>query len=106
MERCECCGSIIKIGDISNFLKIINDIIERDDLNTKSRSRHKTHKRYFLYKKMREKGLSFEGIGNYFGRDHATVMHGINKHDLFSEQKDTVYLKDTEGYDNLFQINQ
>ena len=105
MERCECCGSIIKIGDISSFLKVINEVIDRDDLNTKSRSRPKAHKRYYLYKKMRDKGLSLESIGNYFGRDHATVLHGISKHDIFSEQKDLIYLKDTEEYDNLFQIN-
>lgn len=105
MERCSHCGSLIKLGNITQFLEKVNTIIENDQLNVKSRSRPKTHKRYFLYKKMREAGMSLESIGKYFGRDHATVIHGIKMHEMFSQLKDIVYLNDTEEYDNLFQVH-
>jgi chromosomal replication initiation ATPase DnaA len=55
---------------------------------------------------MRERGLSLQQVGDYFGRDHATVLHGVKMHNTYTEQKDFKYLKDTEEYDNLFQDNQ
>ena len=106
MKRCSYCGSLIKDYDISEFLEKVMVLIEQDNLNIPSRSQPKSHKRYFLYKKMREMGLTFEQIGEYFGRDHATIIHGVKKHDIYMEINDTKYLKDIEEYDNLFQDNQ
>jgi chromosomal replication initiation ATPase DnaA len=51
-------------------------------------------------------GLTFEQIGEYFGRDHATIIHGVKKHNIYMEINDSKYLKDIEEYDNLFQDNQ
>jgi len=103
MERCSHCGSLIRDYDVSEFLDKVMTLIDQDDLNVPSRSQTKSHKRYFLYKKMREMGFTYEGIGEYFGRDHATIIHGVKKHELYVEIKDSKYLKDTEDYDNLFQ---
>jgi chromosomal replication initiation ATPase DnaA len=103
MERCNYCGSILKIGNISEFLEKVMELISNDDLNVPSRSQHKSHRRYYLYKKMRDMGLTYEKIGEYFGRDHATIIHGVKKHELYTELNDSKYLKDTEYYDNLFQ---
>jgi len=106
MKRCSYCGSLMKHHDVSEFLEKVMVLIEQDNLNVPSRSQPKSHKRYFLYKKMRDMGLTFEQIGEYFGRDHATIIHGIKKHDIYTELKDSKYLKDIEGYDNLFQDDQ
>lgn len=106
MRRCSYCGSLIKHHDVSDFLEKIMVLIDQDDLNVPSRAQSKTHKRYFLYKKMRDMGLTYEEIGEYFGRDHATIIHGVKKHEIYMEIKDSKYLKDTEEYDNLFQDNQ
>lgn len=105
MERCDYCGSILKMGDVSAFLEKITSLINSDQLNVKSRSQIKCHRRYYLFAKMRERGLSLQQIGDYFGRDHATVIHGIKMNDIYIEQQDFKYLKDTEEYDNLFQDN-
>jgi len=106
MRRCNYCGSLIKHHDIGEFLEKVMVLIDQDDLNTPSRSQSKTHKRYFLYKKMREMGFTYEEVGEYFGRDHATIIHGVKKHEIYMEIKDSRYLKDTEEYDNLFQDDQ
>jgi hypothetical protein len=106
MERCECCGSILKIGNVSEFLEKINGLIDNDQLNVKSRSQIRCHRRYYLYNKMRERGLSLQQIGDCFNRDHATVIYGIKMHNTYTSQKDSKYLNDTEEYDNFFQNNQ
>lgn len=103
MKRCNHCGSLIKDHDVSEFLEKVMVLIDEDNLNIKSRIQSKTHKRYFLYKHMRDIGLTFEEIGSYFGRDHATVMAGIKKHDTYIEIKDLKYIKDIEKYDHLLQ---
>ena len=105
MERCSHCGSLIRLGNITEFLEKVNMVIDKDQLNVKSRSRPKSYRRYFLYKKMRDVGMSLQSIGEYFGRDHATVIHGIKMHEMFLKAKDSVYLQDTEEYDNLFQVH-
>ena len=96
----------MKDHDVSEFLEKVMVLIEQDNLNVPSRSQPKSHKRYFLYNKMREMGLTFEQIGEYFGRDHATIIHGVKKHNIYMEINDSKYLKDIEEYDNLFQDNQ
>lgn len=106
MVRCNHCGSLIKDHDVSKFLEEVMVLIEKDNLNIPSRKQLKTHRRYFLYKKMREIGLTYEEIGDYFGRDHATIIHGVRKHELYTEIKDSKYLKDIQEYDNIFQNNQ
>ena len=73
MKRCSYCGSLMKDHDGSEFLEKVMVLIDQDNLNVPSRSQPKSHKRYFLYNKMREMGLTFEQIGEYFGRDHATL---------------------------------
>ena len=51
-------------------------------------------------------GFSYEEVGEYFGRDHSTIIAGVRKHETYIEIKDSKYLKDIEEYDNLFQDNQ
>jgi chromosomal replication initiation ATPase DnaA len=105
MERCSHCGSPIKFENIREFLQLIKELIEKDQLNVPSRSRPKNNRRYYLYRKMRDIGMSLQSIGDYFGRDHATVLHGLKMNDSFAQTKDLMYLKDTEEYDNIFQNN-
>jgi chromosomal replication initiation ATPase DnaA len=52
---------------------------------------------------MRDKGIPLQRIGEYFGRDHATVMHGLAMNEIYLNDKK--YLNDTKEYDNLFQIH-
>lgn len=104
MERCKCCGSVLP--DLSSFdlLKKITVLIEKDQLDGRSRKQNLKHKRCYLYRKMRDRGMSLQSIGEYFNRDHATVVNGLYIEECL--RKDKIYLKDTEEYDNLFQNNQ
>lgn len=105
METCKCCGSVIVDDKMANFLNKVVTLIEEDDLNSPSRMPILNHKRYYLFNKMRERRLSLQKIGEYFNRNHSTIIHGIKMHQTYTLTRDKVYLKDIEEYDNLFQIN-
>jgi chromosomal replication initiation ATPase DnaA len=104
MERCEHCGSIITDSSIVDLLKKISVLVEKDNLDSPSRKQNLKHKRCYLYRKMRDKGIPLQRIGEYFNRDHATIIHGLGMEECFRNDKQ--YLKDTKEYDNLFQIHQ
>jgi chromosomal replication initiator protein len=54
--------------------------LQRDDLISKSRSRPLTTARHVAMYLLRElTGLSLIKIGEHFGRDHTTALHGIKK---------------------------
>ena len=54
--------------------------LEPEDLVSKSRSRPLTTARHVAMYLLRElTGLSLVKIGEHFGRDHTTVLHGIKK---------------------------
>ena len=64
-----------------------------DDLMSKSRSRPLTTARHVGMYLMREStGLSLVRIGEVFGgRDHSTVLHGINKVEALMRERGSVY---------------
>lgn len=64
-----------------------------DDLTSKSRSRPLTTARHVAMYLMREStGLSLVKIGEVFGgRDHSTVLHGINKVEALMRERGSVY---------------
>ena len=80
----------------SDELQIIEDLINAESLNTKTRVQHIVHKRFFLMDYIRkETSFTYEEIGDMFGGlDHSTVIHGIKKHNQFMEWNDKVYLRD------------
>jgi len=67
--------------------------INKFQLNTKSRKRELAYPRAYLMAYMRELfGISYEQIGDFFKRDHATVIYAINDvHERFKD--DSVYLE-------------
>ena len=104
MEICSHCGSVITDISIAELLKKVSVLVEKDNLSGPSRKESLRHKRCYLYRKMRDKGIPLQRIGEYFGRDHATVMHGLAMNEIYLNDKK--YLNDTKEYDNLFQIHQ
>jgi chromosomal replication initiation ATPase DnaA len=80
------------------IISAVREIIEIERINTKNRSHHKVHKRFFLMWYLRENTeMSLDAIGGLFNKDHATVLHGIKKHYEFTEYNDSVYLINHEG---------
>ncbi len=74
-------------------MSVIIDYIAKNRLKTGGNERDFTYRRNYLYKYIREvHGLTYRAIGELFGgKNHATVMHGINLHDTLVDIKDPVY---------------
>jgi hypothetical protein len=84
--------------ELFELSKVLNedivDIIRAYQLNTPSRKQEIVSKRYYLYNYMYEnRHMTTTMIGQYFNRDHSTVVHGIQEHKYWYHRKDQNYLK-------------
>jgi hypothetical protein len=85
-------------AELFELSKVLNedivDIIRAYQLNTPSRKQEIVSKRYYLYNYMYEnRNMTTTMIGQYFNRDHSTVVHGIQEHKYWYHRKDQNYLK-------------
>ena len=85
-------------AELFELSKVLNedivDIIREYQLNTPSRKQEIVSKRYYLYNYMYEnRNMTTTMIGQYFNRDHSTVVHGIQEHKYWYHRKDQNYLK-------------
>lgn len=67
-------------------------LIDRYGLKTPKRTRELVYQRYYIYKELR-KYMLLEQIGRLFGKDHATVLHGIKMARMFEHMNDAVYFQ-------------
>lgn len=51
--------------------------ISCEDIQSDKKTRHIAHARQVVMYGARLAGVSFAEIGDFFGRDHTTVMHGV-----------------------------
>ncbi len=59
-----------------NLIKI-TELIERYELNTSSRKREKVYIRSVLYHFLRNNKMTLDRIGKMFGKNHATILNGL-----------------------------
>ena len=78
-----------------NRLEKINDLIEKYGLKNTTRRRDVLFKRYFIYNELRNYGLSLSMIGEIFGKNHATVLHGLRVHKDMLSYRDVDYIAET-----------
>jgi len=78
-----------------NKTAIAKELIREHGLYTDSRSREIVYKRYFLYAQLRH-DMTYQAIADLFGKDHASVIHGIRIHKAWMAINDKVYLKYTK----------
>ena len=76
-------------------LEEIQAIIDKYDLKQKSRYMHLIYRRYYLYKVLKRDGMTLSQIGRLFEKTHASVINGINKHDIYMKYKDSSYMLHT-----------
>ena len=91
---------MITIKEIKNTLERELDIA---DLSIRSRKQHIVYGRYLGYKlckKFTANGAT--SIGLEFGRDHASVLHGLKKFNVFKHQR--FFKKYLELYMDLFKL--
>lgn len=80
----------------------IKEYIINNKLNKKSRYRENLYPRYYLYAKLRDQGFTYKYIGDLFGKDHASIIHGIKTHSDLMHTKDKIYLKFTDEVRQMF----
>jgi chromosomal replication initiation ATPase DnaA len=56
------------------------------DLVSPKRSKHIVEARFALYAALRMRGWSYPRIGRFLGRDHATVMYGVQRAEYIMER--------------------
>jgi hypothetical protein len=76
-------------------LEEIQAIIDKYELKQKSRYMHLIYRRYYLYKVLKRDGMTLSQIGRLFGKTHASIINGINKHDTYMKYKDSSYMLHT-----------
>ena len=73
----------------------IEQIIEEQGLKDKTRARYIVHRRWYLFRILRKKGIIYRRIGEMFDLNHATVIYGTGMAEFFEKQQDELYLLDT-----------
>ena len=84
-------------------IRIVKYLIKEFSLDTESRSRPLVYQRYYLYHELR-KECSLNEIGAIFGKDHATILHGIRMHEAWTLIGDKEYLKIIDPIREEFQL--
>ena len=74
----------------NELIKAINRAL-KIDIKSKSRKREIVYARFIFYNKLRnskERYYSFQNIGDFLGKDHATIIHGLKQYDILKEYDD------------------
>ena len=83
--------------------KDVVDIIEKYNLASRNKKRGIVYKRYYLYHLLtRKRYLTLDITGKFFGRDHTTVLHGVNLHEHWWKVKDRSYLSEVNCIHEIF----
>tara|TARA_R110002124_G_scaffold101773_1_gene249573 strand:- start:57 stop:428 length:372 start_codon:yes stop_codon:yes gene_type:complete len=81
---------------------LIKQVIEKDGLNSRERYSPLIHRRMYMYTIMRKHGMNFQKIGSFFNRNHATIIHGIQRYKDLTKSNDAMLKVDTEEYEQIF----
>ena len=79
-----------------NRLALIHDFIEIHGLKNKLRKRELVYKRYYIYNELREAGLNLMQTAEVFGKNHASIFHGLRVHSDMLRFRDVVYASETK----------
>ena len=83
---------------MEDLIKNIEYCIQKDDLQNKCRKRIYVHRRMFFYYVLDKAGYNARKIGEMFGFDRTTVIHGIKSYKQLIDNKDKELLNDIEKY--------
>jgi len=82
-------------------IEISEYLIERDELNSKSKKEDLVFKRFFLFNKLRnENKIKLSTIGEMFNRKHSTVVYGLNTY--YQLKNDMSFEHVTSEYELIF----
>lgn len=72
-------------ADITNLCAELFDVPVEDLISAK-RQRRISEARFALYAALRLRGWSYPRIGNFVGRHHTSILHGIRKADYLMDR--------------------
>jgi len=81
----------MKNKDILNN-DLLNEVILKYEMNTKSRKREKVYARFVVCRYLRNNGWSLTKIGEVVNRDHATVIWALKQFELLKNEIDFKYI--------------
>jgi chromosomal replication initiation ATPase DnaA len=81
--------------------ELLNEVILKYEVNTKSRKRDKVYARFVISKYLRNKGWSLCKIGEALNRDHSNIVYALKQFDNLKNEIDfkhiySVILRDLE----------
>ena len=62
---------------MEDLIRNVEYYIQKDELKKRCRERKYVHKRIFFFNTLRNAGYTYQRIGEMFGLNHATIVHGI-----------------------------
>jgi hypothetical protein len=63
--------------------ELLNKVIAKYEVNTKSRKREKVYARYVISRYLRNKGWTLQKIGGLLNRDHSNIVYGLKQFENF-----------------------
>ena len=72
--------------------ELLNKVIAKYEVNTKSRKREKVYARYVISRYLRNKGWTLQKIGGVLNRDHSNIVHGLKQFELLKKEMDFKYI--------------
>ena len=90
---------------MEDLINSVQHYIEKDELKKSCRERKYVHKRIYFFNVLRNAGLTYQLIGEMFGLNHATILHGIKTYKCLKKAKDPMLFLDIAEYDGKFKLH-
>lgn len=88
------------------LIELVTRLIDKYDLKNKSRLQKYTYPRYYLFAVLKKNAyMPWVEIARLFERNHASVIHGYNMHEVFNETKDLGYKYFTAAIRDEIKVN-
>lgn len=88
------------------LIELVTRLIEKYDLKNPSRFQKYTYPRYYLFAVLKKNAIMpWVEIARLFERNHASIIHGYNIHELLTETKDLTYKYFTAAIRDEIKIN-
>ena len=84
-------------------IRIVKYLIKEFSLDIQSRSQALVYQRFYLYYELR-KNCTLQEIGEIFGKDHASILHGIRMHEAWTLIGDKQYLSTIKAIKEEFHL--
>ncbi len=89
---------------MEDLIKVVEYFIQKDELKKRCRQRKYIHKRIYFFNVLRNAGCTYQRIGDMFGLNHTTILHGIKTYKDLKKAKDPLMFLDIAEYNGKFKV--